>query len=557
MKIAFIFTPFIVPSYIPLGIAQLKSYIRKKVPSAKVYNLDLNIDCFNNLASSNYLQMFKNLCAICPQKCKGFKTKMSNLAEDGMAFQIGIRGLKLKRDGMFYDIAKYNYFSQIIRRFFNNRGDCIDVFAKELIKKGISVPADFENLFDDDVRKIAEIDPDFVGFSIFCKTQLSYSLILAGIIKRKLGLPVIFGGAFMNHLNIKEFLDCFSFVDFVISKEGERGIVGFIKHFPKKEFSKVPGLYYRQAKNVVHNEEKYIEHLDDLPSPDFSDFKFSQYLLPAPVLPIIFSRGCYWNKCTFCTYYKNHPAPYKTKSIKKLIAEIKYYRSNGINHFFIDDDVISASDLKKISVALKRNKIRIFFGAIVRPETGFTYNVLKTIYSGGGRVLIWGVESSCQRILDLMNKGTRTEPIKSILKCSKEAGFHNHLFMIQGFPTETEREICGDYKFLIKNRDVIDSFFLHTFSLERGSYIFRNPGKFKIGRIEPIPMYTSIPNKAILHSDIFAFKRDVKLNWVKVKGMKRKIFKLPQGEHAKKFRAVEHSQILLHASLSLDQPRGV
>jgi len=43
--------------------------------------------------------------------------------------------------------------------------------------------------------------------------------------------------------------------------------------------------------------------IDDLPTPDFRDLPLDQYLSGELVLPIAPTRGCYFEKCGFCTLY--------------------------------------------------------------------------------------------------------------------------------------------------------------------------------------------------------------------------------------------------------------
>lgn len=546
LKIALIFSPFVVPSYVPLGIAQLKSYIKKELPSVEVFNLDLNNCFYNNLAEKGLQEKFTDLCVICPKKCKQNKNKKDNFFNLGKTFKISVECLRDKKTGAFYDVSKYNYFISKIISFWGNRERCIDAVVKDVIQKKSFVLSGLENLFEGDIRKVSELKPDFVGFSLFSKNQLPYSLALAKMIKKRLNLPVLFGGAFMNYVDIQEFLAFFSFIDFVIGKEGEIGIVEFIKSFSRRNFENVPGLYYRKNKQISFNRPRFIENLDHLPTPDFSDFKLDQYLSPLPVLPVVFSRGCFWRKCTFCTYYKNYPVSYKSKSVKKFIAEIRNYKALGVKHLFIVDDAISALDLNSISSALRKNKIEIFFGAIVRPEANFSCKVLKNIYFAGGRVLMWGVESSCQRILDLMNKGTRAACVKSILKRSSASGFYNHLFMIRGFPTQSKEEAYQDVKFLQENRKFIHGFAMHDFILERGSYIFDNPGKFKVSSLKAIPIYTRTKDKASIHSYHFTFKGSTKLDWERIANQETKISKRLRNSFLQEYIDFEHSHTLLH-----------
>jgi anaerobic magnesium-protoporphyrin IX monomethyl ester cyclase len=514
LRFILIFSPIVDSAYIPLGIAQLKSYIEKQLPFVEVLNLDLNIRFCNNLATKEFLKKCKNLCSFCPQKCRKYKRK-KDIFNHGAAYKISTDCLKDEKTGDFYDIRKYN--SLLLRSipFLFQWRDCINFIGKEAIEKKHCSSAAFSDLFKEDMHIISQNKPDLVGFSIFCAEQLIFSVLLAKIIKEKLKVPIIFGGAFMSHVDIKEFFSLFDFIDFVINKEGEIGTVEFLKNYKKGNFDNVPGLFYRKKGVVIHNRESFIGNLDIMPPPDFTDFDLSQYLYPVPVLPVIFSRGCFWKKCTYCAYYKNYPFSYKTKSIAKFIAEVKYYITQGVKHFLIVDDVISAMDLNAISTALNENKMKIFFGAIVRPERAFTPSVLRNIYSAGGRVLKWGVESSCQRILDLMRKGTRVEHIKSILKSSGEIGFHNHLFMISGFPSQTEEEAYKDLKFLVDNQEFVHSSYIHKFLLLKNSYIFNNPGKFKIRNLKERD-FLHIKNKAIFHSELVNFERDINSNEKKI-----------------------------------------
>jgi len=607
-NITLVFSPFATFT-IPLGIAQLKSYVEGKLPTIKITNLDLNNQFFNNLTKKEYLDRAFFLLSSYPEKFNKAESRKYRFLIYGNIFKMSVDFLMDEKSEVFYDIQKYNSFTANISSSWNTWKLCINTIVKEIIEKDLPITPNLENIFKDDIEAIAAGKPDLVGFSIFCQEQLFYSAILAKIIKKKLNLPIIFGGAFMSHIDIKEFLDFFDFVDFAVNQEGEISLVELARNYPSspetpgfaregrrdkgslatpdsapaiaktdepgeakgesalaetghtevprampvglhsaKSINKVPGLYYRLAGKIEHNPEKFISDLNSLNYPDFSDFKLNGYLSshPHPVLPIIFSRGCFWKKCAFCTYYKNYPGFYKTKSIKKIIAEIKHYNSKGIKYFVFNDDIISASNLNAISSALKKNKIKIFFGAVVNPERSFSKPILKNIYEAGGRYLTWGLESSCQRILDLMNKGTTIEYAMPAIKYSHEQGFHNHLFMIQGFPTQTEAEISKDLKFLLSNKNIIDSFFIHRFQLFQKSYIFYNPEKFKIKNTRKTLLCKHIKNKNVIHNESVAFKRSNRLD--SKKNFIKNITIFSHHFMAQRYNDMEQSHMLLHAS---------
>jgi hypothetical protein len=100
----------------------------------------------------------------------------------------------------------------------------------------------------------------------------------------------------------------------------------------------------------------------------------------------------------------------------------------------------------------------------------------------GCKYLLWGLESANQRVLDLMDKGTKPEDVSRLMKRSYAAGIKNHVFMICGFPTETEDEFAQTIKFLEDHRDYIYAVHRGTFGLEPESPIFEQPEKFGIMR---------------------------------------------------------------------------
>ena len=546
MKITLIFSPFIDPSYIPLGIAQLKSYVESQLPFVKVCNLDLNIHFFNNLTKKGFLNLCKNLCYVCPKKNEHLKN-MENIFNYGKLYTVSVNCLRDKETREFYDTVKYNYLIKNTS-FFNLWRDCFATVTKGIIENERKIPQLLENLLQGDINMILNERPNIVGFSIFSEEQLAYSLTIAKMLKDEVNLPIIFGGAFMSYIDIPTFLDIFDFIDFVIGKEGEIGLTKFIRYFKNKNFKNVPGLFYRQKNEILHNNEEFIQNLDNIPFPDFSDFDLGQYLFPIPVLPTIFSRGCFWRKCTFCTYNRHYPVPYKIKTVGRFIEEIKFFKAMGIKYFMIDDDVISTTHLNLISSLFLKENLKIFFGAIIRPDKSFSFEKLKNIYRAGGRLLIWGVESSCQRLLDLMNKGTKVKDIESILKNAYEVGFHNCLFMISGFPTQTEEEIYNDMKFLQKNRRHIRSFFVHRFNLTMDSYIYNNPEKFGIKNFKETAIYSR--RKKSLYSNVFSFEHKTKLNWKRISEREDGIFKPTRKLFANSFQSCSHAHMLIHASVN-------
>jgi len=74
----------------------------------------------------------------------------------------------------------------------------------------------------------------------------------------------------------------------------------------KRDFSKVPNLIYRQNGKITVNQPFYSENINALPAPNYDGFPLGRYLAPSTVLPVQFSRGCYYKDCAFCALTLDH-----------------------------------------------------------------------------------------------------------------------------------------------------------------------------------------------------------------------------------------------------------
>jgi anaerobic magnesium-protoporphyrin IX monomethyl ester cyclase len=104
------------------------------------------------------------------------------------------------------------------------------------------------------------------------------------------------------------------------------------------------------------------------------------------------------------------------------------------------------------------------------------------MYESGCRYILWGIESGCQRILDLIDKGTSAADNEEILKAAHEVGIRNHVFIISGFPTETRAEFQVTLDFLARHKADIASVHRGPFQLEKDSLVFDHPERFAISR---------------------------------------------------------------------------
>lgn len=145
--------------------------------------------------------------------------------------------------------------------------------------------------------------PDVVAVSILNLQQVIPGLTLARRLKDR-GHFVVIGGTvytkFLGELLQRpEFFTLFC--DGLIAYEGETALLELVEQLAgARDFSRVPNFLYLDRAGRVTFTRYHVEDVNALPTPDFDGLPLDGYLAPAPVLPILTGKGCYFNKCKFC-----------------------------------------------------------------------------------------------------------------------------------------------------------------------------------------------------------------------------------------------------------------
>ncbi|MBD3361738.1 radical SAM protein [Candidatus Woesearchaeota archaeon] len=450
-KAVLVFPPFVKPFCIPVGISYLKAYAEKHVKDVKIDCLDLN-QTFHDIVLRHY--------------------ESKPEAED---FVEAFKFFKENRNVNF-DLEEAKKHHKNFLPVLNN------IYAKyvSFFKEMLNGQRKMNNLIKRLGQIIVKQKPDVVGFSVNHDLQWHLALILGLILKQR-NIKVVFGGSFFSTNPEKKFVPLM--MDYLITGEGENSFTELIKAIKeKKELDNVPGLIYVKDNELKINAPKLIDNLDEIPFPDYSWLNPREYFTPKPVLPILTSRGCYWRKCAFCTHHKNFLG-YRQRSIQRVIDELKFHKATGVSYFNFVDEMISASRFEQVAEGINEQGLDINYIGMAKPTKEFTYDIFKKMYNSGCRMMLWGVESGNQRVLDLINKGTNVEDIQKVLQDCARAGIKNHVFLIFGFPTENLEELKDTLNFVYNNKDVIHCVHKGPFALEAGSYIFEHPEEFGISQI--------------------------------------------------------------------------
>jgi hypothetical protein len=333
--------------------------------------------------------------------------------------------------------------------------------------------------------------PDAVGISLTNHQQWLPGLHLASTLKRH-GLFVVLGGAL-----ISKFVDALAtlpaffqiFADSVVAYEGETALLALLEQLHcGRRFDRVPNHLFLDRGSVRVTAPR-VEDVNALPTPDFDGLPLDLYLTPHPVLPILMGKGCYFNRCRFCEIpFINHVSTrsYRLRQPELVVQDVlELERKHQAKHFVITDEALSPGLLVKLAQAFAQQPARErHFTGYARLDSGFTREVFATIAEMGMRKLFFGMESASQRMIDHMDKATRTAAVPGILRDCRDAGIRFHLFSIIGFPEETESMARETYQFFSDQAEVLDvpgnTFGVRRFYLELRARYFLDRDQFGI-----------------------------------------------------------------------------
>lgn len=232
----------------------------------------------------------------------------------------------------------------------------------------------------------------------------------------------------------------------------------------------IKGLTYRKGKEIVSNEpEKPIENLDEIPfASKFikEHLDINDYFFPAasfPEIQIFTGRGCPF-RCNFCVYPQTiHDRIYRPRSAKNVVEEFEYIAENfpKVKEVVIEDDTftINKARVTEICNLLIEKKLNKRFKWLCNARVNLDYETMKLMKKAGCRLIIPGIESGNQQILNNIKKGTTLEQIHNYVKNAKKAHLLIHACYMVGNEGETKETMQETLNLALKlNTDTAQFF---------------------------------------------------------------------------------------------------
>jgi len=358
---------------------------------------------------------------------------------------------------------------------------------------------------------------DIIGFTLNYG-QLLPSLAVAKKIKNlDPQKTIILGGSRTTGQMGRKTLSVFDYFDFIVSGEGEEALFQLCHDYNNHET--IPGLIYRKGYDIVWNKPTGVIDLNNQTMPNYDPF-FNELKQVSPDvqqffslygrLPVEISRGCWWNRCSFCNLNIQHKQ-YREKHVDKIVDEIQFLSDRyKILNFQIIGNTLPVKDYRELFLKIKQTGKDFTFNAETRAGRlqSQDYTLLK---EAGFTVVQTGIESFSPHYLKKMNKGTRVIDNIAALKFCKENNITNRYNLIVNYPNEDNIDFEETQKTIELFKTYLDPPQICQLRVLHGSPIHLNPEKYNIEKLENANIDTIMFPPEIL-KDGFNFVYDFKKN---------------------------------------------
>jgi radical SAM superfamily enzyme YgiQ (UPF0313 family) len=518
MKIMLLFPPNWTPSMPHLALPTLTAYLRRH--GVEVIQRDLNAEVFDEILTRRYMEEAvarlrrdygPNATGQPPKRTHPPREQIVWALHEGPHLADEVQQAKqvIRSDAFFNGPTSLKAFEIIIR--------CLEIASLPYYPASLNLqsyisayPVDssqgvlagvrdaHHNIFLGIFRRgiledIRRERPDLIGISIPSMPQMLAGMTLGYLIKEEAGLDchVTVGGPHISMLRdeLPKVPAIFDLFDSAVIFDGEVPLLRLVEALAQDgDLSHVPNLIYSDGGTIRVNERKPQEKLRDLPLPDFDGLPLARYLAPELVLPVLTARGCYYGKCAFCNVGYGEPEAFSQLQAEQITEQVlALHRIYGTQHIFFADEAISPRNLRHLSAMLEGLGTPVQWTGCVRFEKVISGDLLQSMERGGCRMILFGLESASQQVVQAMVKGTELEHMSRILHESTEAGLWNHTFFFFGFPGETLKDAQDTVNFLYDHKRFVHSASLGTFLMERYSPAHRFPSAYKVTRIVEEP----------------------------------------------------------------------
>lgn len=286
--------------------------------------------------------------------------------------------------------------------------------------------------------------PDVVG--VHTKTLTHARAVDVAQRARAEGAFVVAGGP-DSATRSSEYLD--AGFDAVVPSEGEGALVELARRIRDgADPSGIPGLILRREGQLVRGPSRpFLRDLDALPLPAWDLVDMEGYLgrwersTGERRAAVLTSRGCPFD-CSWCskpTFGRTFRQQSPERVVEELTALKDEYR---VDYVRFCDDVFGVSRpwIDRLLTLLIDGGLDLRWECLARVDL-LKPDLLRRMRVAGLERVYVGVESGSQKMLDLMNRGTRLAHVERTADALRREGIRQFWFLMLGYPGETLEDI--------------------------------------------------------------------------------------------------------------------
>jgi anaerobic magnesium-protoporphyrin IX monomethyl ester cyclase len=242
--------------------------------------------------------------------------------------------------------------------------------------------------------------------------------------------------------------------DIVVPGEGEPALVDLARRAASGEpLAGTPGTTSWGRNGPVRGPARpLIRNLDELPIPAWDLVDMERYLTSweratgERRAAVLTSRGCPFD-CSWCSK-PTFGRTFRQQSPERVLEELRALRSRyRVDYVRFCDDVfgISRPWLERLLAGMMKERLGLKFECLARVDL-LKPDLLATMRAAGLERVYVGVESGSQKMLDLMNRGTKLHQVERTADALRRAGVRQFWFLMLGYPGETEEDIEATFQ---------------------------------------------------------------------------------------------------------------
>jgi len=228
-------------------------------------------------------------------------------------------------------------------------------------------------------RKIAEYQPDMVGFSVPFPGNLYSALRCAQWLRKEFPhIKIVTGGGYVN-TELRNITNSriFDYIDFLTFDDGELPLLRLLTG------GELIRTLYRNAQGEIvriNFDSKENIKFAETGTPDYDGLLKNNYLnlieLPNPMHALwsnghwnkmMLAHGCYWGKCAFCDGTLDYINRYEIAPIELVVDRMEtIMQQTGQSGFHFVDEAASPALLRKLAEEILQRKLTVSYWTNIR-----------------------------------------------------------------------------------------------------------------------------------------------------------------------------------------------